>query len=286
MKDYLDLVRAPAAFTVLGDTLAGSAAAGHPFSVRRLPLSAASALLYAGGMALNDYADRELDAVERPERPIPAGRISARNALYTAAGLSAAGIGLAAVAGGKRSLFIALPLAASIWTYDLVAKPTVLGPLMMSACRGLDVLMGAGAGSLRKALPTALVIAGHTASVTALSRGEVNGSTPAAAAAASSVTAVSALAAVAGSGSGKSAGLAALAGVRFLGACLPAQLQATRNPAADQVRTATRSGIKGMIPLQAALAARSAALPTAVGLLALDGLTKLAFRRRSRSDIT
>lgn len=283
---YLDLVRAPAALTVLGDTVAGGAAAGHRLTARRLPLSVASALLYAGGMALNDYADRELDAVERPERPIPSGRISPRAAFNTAAGLTAAGLCVAGIAGGRKSLVLAVPLAASIWTYDLVAKPTVLGPLMMSACRGLDVLMGAGAGSLGKALPAALAMAGHTASVTALSRGEVNGSTPAAAAGASAMTAVSALTAVAGSGTGRSAAVAAAAGVRYLAVSLPAQLRATRNPAADQVRTATRSGIMAMVPLQAALTARAAAVPAAVGLLALDGLSKLAFRRRRKSDIT
>ena len=32
--------------------------------------------LYAAGMVLNDAFDAELDARERPERPIPSGRIS------------------------------------------------------------------------------------------------------------------------------------------------------------------------------------------------------------------
>ena len=33
------------------------------------------------GMALNDYADREIDAVERPGRPIPSGRVTPEFAL-------------------------------------------------------------------------------------------------------------------------------------------------------------------------------------------------------------
>ena len=39
-------------------------------------LVAASTLLYAGGVALNDVYDVDIDRQERPERPIPSGRIS------------------------------------------------------------------------------------------------------------------------------------------------------------------------------------------------------------------
>ncbi|WP_375373510.1 UbiA family prenyltransferase, partial [Micromonospora sp. ATA51] len=44
-------------------------------------LAGASVLLYWAGMAANDWADRHLDAVERPERPIPSGRVSPPAAL-------------------------------------------------------------------------------------------------------------------------------------------------------------------------------------------------------------
>ncbi|MFE2757252.1 4-hydroxybenzoate polyprenyltransferase, partial [Actinosynnema sp. NPDC059335] len=67
MNPYLKLVRAPAALTVLGDTVAGAAGG---LRGRRLLLPVASAALYWSGMALNDWADRDVDAVERPERPI------------------------------------------------------------------------------------------------------------------------------------------------------------------------------------------------------------------------
>lgn len=41
----------------------------------------ASVSLYAGGVVLNDYFDREIDAKERPERPIPSGKVSKEFAL-------------------------------------------------------------------------------------------------------------------------------------------------------------------------------------------------------------
>ncbi|MFD1114081.1 UbiA family prenyltransferase, partial [Sphaerisporangium aureirubrum] len=84
-----ELVRAPAALSVPGDTVAGAAASGT-LGRATAGLAAASVCLYWGGMAANDWADRELDARERPERPIPSGRISPRPALGVAAGVTAA----------------------------------------------------------------------------------------------------------------------------------------------------------------------------------------------------
>ncbi|SCG76101.1 SCO3242 family prenyltransferase [Micromonospora coxensis] len=174
LTDLADLVRAPAALSVPGDVVAGAAAAGT--LGRRTPaLAAASVLLYWAGMAGNDWADRRLDAVERPERPIPSGRVAPATALGLAAGLTAAGVGLAATAGGRRAAAIAVPLAATIWGYDLAAKNTAAGPAVMAACRGLDVLLGASGGRLPRALPAALTVAAHTWTVTALSRREVTG---------------------------------------------------------------------------------------------------------------
>ena len=53
--------------------------AGEPnwFVLPWLLLSSAG--LYLGGMVLNDVFDARLDAVERPERPIPSGRVSIRS---------------------------------------------------------------------------------------------------------------------------------------------------------------------------------------------------------------
>src|SRR3546814_12906247 len=43
-------------------------------------LSFSTACLYGGGVVLNDYFDAALDAVERPERPIPREDISKKQA--------------------------------------------------------------------------------------------------------------------------------------------------------------------------------------------------------------
>ena len=173
-----ELVRLPAVLSVPGDVLLGAAAAGRAHEVRRAAgLAGASSCLYLAGMALNDYADRAVDARERPSRPIPSGRVTPRFALGLAAGLTAAGAALAVAAEGRRALVLLGPLAAAVWAYDLVLKQTDAGPAGMSACRALDVLLGAGLRGIPSALPAAAVVGAHTAVVTTVSRREVGGAT-------------------------------------------------------------------------------------------------------------
>ncbi len=56
---------------------------------------AAAALIAAGGNAINDYFDREIDRINRPERPIPSGRITAAMALRMAQVVFVLGVVLA-----------------------------------------------------------------------------------------------------------------------------------------------------------------------------------------------
>lgn len=285
LRSFLQLVRAPAGLTVVGDATAGMAAAGRTGLVPRLGLPVASVLLYWGGMALNDAADADLDRVERPERPIPSGRISRRGAVGVASALTVAGLAVAGLTGGRSSLAIAVPLAASVWTYDLVAKRGWTGPIVMGACRGLDVLLGAGLDGAAAATRPALVMAGHTASVTTLSRGEVHGTRPVVAVAASAATLAAGVAAVRPDRS--AAGLVSIAAVlRFLLPTLRAQVAAAADPAAPAVRAATRRGILAMVPLQAALTARAGRPLDAAILLGVDAFGALLGRRARGREIT
>ncbi|MFC6081285.1 SCO3242 family prenyltransferase [Sphaerisporangium aureirubrum] len=248
-----ELVRAPAALSVPGDTVAGAAASGT-LGRATAGLAAASVCLYWGGMAANDWADRELDARERPERPIPSGRISPRRALGVAAGLTAAGIGLAALAGGRRALAVALPLAGAVWAYDLRAKNTRAGPAVMAACRGLDVLLGACGARTAEAVPAALTVAAHTYTVTALSRYEVTGTGPELPAATLAGTA-----AIAAAASGRRPGLAGALATGYAARYGAAQAHAVAEPSPERLRAAVGAGITGLPLLQGALAARAGA---------------------------
>jgi UbiA prenyltransferase family len=298
LRPLAELVRAPAALTVPGDIVAGAAAGGWPFGAGTAALAASSVCLYWAGMALNDYADRDVDSRERPGRPIPSGRVSPATALAVAAGLTAGGIGLAAAGGGRRALGVSVPLAATVWAYDLARVPagpgrsvpvksTWAGPLLMATARGLDVLAGAGRGSLRPALPTAATVGAHTLAVTMLSRSETSGAKPEAPLAAMAATGLVAAGALmagprgqagprgkAGVGS-RLAGTALLAA--FAATCGGAQSAAVQLPSPRRLQRAVGAGILGMIPLQAGLTARAgsvrAALAVAVALPAARQLS-------------
>ncbi|MFI8950131.1 SCO3242 family prenyltransferase [Streptomyces sp. NPDC053750] len=176
VEAWTELLRLPALFTVPGDVLAGAAATGARSDTRTLLAIGSSLCLYEAGMALNDWADHEEDAAERPHRPLPSGRIRPAAALTAACGLTATGLALAARA-GRPAVAVAVPLAATVWAYDLALKHTPAGPLAMATARGLDLLLGAAAtgGDLRPAVPSAALLGTHTLAVTAVSRGETRG---------------------------------------------------------------------------------------------------------------
>jgi 4-hydroxybenzoate polyprenyltransferase len=142
LRAWAELLRVSALFTVPGDALAGAAAAGRAPNRGTAYAVGASLCLYEAGMALNDWADRAEDAVDRPHRPIPSGRITPTAALLAAGALTAAGLALAARA-GRPSLAVAAALSATVWSYDLHFKHTAAGPTAMATARGLDLLLGA-----------------------------------------------------------------------------------------------------------------------------------------------
>jgi 4-hydroxybenzoate polyprenyltransferase len=286
LGDLAELVRAPAALTVPGDVLAGAVAAGNLRPGRLAGLAVSSVCIYWAGMALNDWADREVDAVERPERPIPSGRVTPRTAFGLAAALTTAGLGLAAAAGGPAAFRTSALLVATAWSYDLGVKNTPAGPAFMAAARSLDVLVGAGERR-RKAWAPALAIGTHILGVTAMSRGEVHGSTPlparAALAATSAITAGTVAGGSAASGissTGSTAVTATLAAM-FVQAVAPAQVAAAREPSGPKLRKAVGAGIHGLVPLQAAWIARGGAPRLGAALIAALPLARTLARKIS-----
>ncbi|MFD4762983.1 SCO3242 family prenyltransferase [Streptomyces sp. NPDC058439] len=339
LRAWAELLRVSALFTVPGDALAGAAARGlRPDRGTALAVGA-SLCLYEAGMALNDWADRDEDAIDRPHRPIPSGRIAPGAALAAAGALTAAGLGLAARA-GRPALAVAAGLAATVWAYDLRLKHTPAGPAAMAAARGLDLLLGAAAtgaarrptrsgpapgaaarggnrGGMRSALPAAGLLGAHTYAVTAVSRHEAQGgSTTVPLAALAAVTALGAAALREPGGALPEPGgpegkpphgphgrrrtahlshrpratptsttttpllLTALTGSYFRTAARPL-LHAALNPSPPLTQRAVGGGIRAMIPLQAALAARAGATGTGYAVMGLVPLARALARKVS-----
>ena len=91
VRGYLELLRRHNVVTAVADVLAGYAV-GPCEQPGTVVAADANRLLYAGGVVLNDFFDRELDAVERPERPIPSGRVPAKQAAAPGTALLAGGV--------------------------------------------------------------------------------------------------------------------------------------------------------------------------------------------------
>jgi hypothetical protein len=155
--------------TVWTNVLAGSVIAGggpHPDQIAMIMV--AMTAFYVGGMYLNDFFDREIDARDRPGRPIHAGEIRAGAVSSIGFGLLATGIALMIPFGLAATIWGAL-LAAVIVLYDVWHKGNALSPLVMGTCRAL-VYIGTGA-ALADGTSTAMMIgaaalASHVAGIT------------------------------------------------------------------------------------------------------------------------
>lgn len=135
LKDALLLGRVSNLPTVWTNVLAGAVLAGA--DLRRPPLLAllSLSLFYVAGMYLNDAFDREIDARERKERPIPSGRVRAGTVFALGFGMLATGVVTLAIAGGDRAAAAGLALAVVIVFYDVHHKKNPLSPLVMGLCR-------------------------------------------------------------------------------------------------------------------------------------------------------
>jgi 4-hydroxybenzoate polyprenyltransferase len=173
LSSLLELIRLPNVFTAPSDVAMGMAVSGATLGAEHAALLVASACAYAGGMALNDACDAPLDAKERPERPIPSGRISRGLAFGVAAALLGLSVALAATS-GVRPFVAALLLVGAIVVYDAAAKGTAAGPPVMASCRALNVGVGIALGALAwSALGAAAVVFVYVLVLTLVSRFEV-----------------------------------------------------------------------------------------------------------------
>ncbi len=142
LKATLQLCRIPNVFTAISNVLAGIVLArGGTLELQDLRLVAVSALMYLAGMVLNDYFDRDVDAVESPERPIPSGRVPAIFAFALGAAFLA-GAGLLLSGLGEQVQLVGIGLGAAILAYDAHLKNTPLGAPTMGLCRTLNVMLG------------------------------------------------------------------------------------------------------------------------------------------------
>lgn len=153
---WMQLLRPPNLFSVPGDVVAGFALAGggiHAIGQVKnlqdyritlsllLPLCLASLFVYLFGLISNDLADLTTDRIERPQRPLPSGRVSLTSARVAA--ILCAMLALAHACVSIRSFFVCLLLIAVVTLYNFWFKRfPFLGAGTMALCRALNVVLG------------------------------------------------------------------------------------------------------------------------------------------------
>lgn len=151
MRAWLELLRISNLPTVWTNVLAGGVIAdtaavgarswGFPAGTMIVVLISGSCL-YLAGMVLNDVFDLKIDRQERPNRPIPSGRISRRSAAMLGTILLVVGASLAWTISIETGI-TALVIAGLVVLYERIHATTSWSVLVMAACRaGLYVMAG------------------------------------------------------------------------------------------------------------------------------------------------
>lgn len=155
LRTLLTLGRVSNLPTVWSNLLAGAVLSGARFDPAALGLLlVCGSAFYEGGMFLNDAFDAAFDAKQRPERPIPAGKISRRSVLLIGYGLL--GLGLLLLSGapvlglirpGQGATLAGLFTCSAVLVYNRWHKGYAWSPLVMGACRAGLYAMAAWAVS-------------------------------------------------------------------------------------------------------------------------------------------
>ncbi|HEV2226230.1 MAG TPA: geranylgeranylglycerol-phosphate geranylgeranyltransferase [Nitrososphaerales archaeon] len=100
-------------------------------------------LICAYSMVVNDIYDVEVDKVNRPERPIPSGRVSAQSAARISLLVLTLGIGSSVLTLNPLAVLIAFAYAVLSWLYNVRAKKTGLaGNLIVASSLAIPFIYG------------------------------------------------------------------------------------------------------------------------------------------------
>lgn len=285
LKAYLQLMRPANITTAWADILLGCAGAGiMDGSIEFTSLGwllIATTGLYGGGVVFNDVCDAQLDAVERPERPIPSGRASLSGAIALGVALLIIGVASAAMV-SILSAALAITVAFTALVYDKWGKhQTWLGPINMGLCRGGNLLLGVSVvpDAVSDRWYLALIPIIYIAAITAISQGEVHGG--------KKITGVVAIALV-GLVIASVVGLATLTEYQllvtlpflslFTAMVLPPFVRAAIAPQPQLIQTAVKAGVLSLIILDAAIAAGFGGGVYGLSILALLPLSRFLGR--------
>jgi len=140
---YLELSRPiNGVIALISVLLGGFFAVGTLNHLDVLTVAISALLLLSAGNAFNDYCDYEIDRINKPQRPIPSGRVQRRGALIFAIVLLSIGAALGFLV-NRYAALIALIVSSCLIAYAVWLKRTPLvGNLVVGMLTGLTFIAG------------------------------------------------------------------------------------------------------------------------------------------------
>jgi 4-hydroxybenzoate polyprenyltransferase len=180
-KAFLELGRISNLPTCLSNATAGFYLGGGDLVSHPVQWSAAvvaTLCFYEGGLFLNDIFDFSTDLRERPERPIPSGRVLLNEARWGVVVFFLIGW-LCVLLAFPHAFWIALVLNALVIQYNWVHSVFSLSPLLMGGCRACVYWLAAAAavefaGHTGSLIAGSVILLGYIAAVSLVARDELS----------------------------------------------------------------------------------------------------------------
>jgi geranylgeranylglycerol-phosphate geranylgeranyltransferase len=144
VNPYLKLVRIHNVIgAAIGDFTGYVVSSAWNFNLEKLIISLiVVSLVAAGGYAINDVYDVEIDKINKPDRPLPSGRISIKNAVTLSYSTMIIGSGLAFILGILQGLLAILTSIALIYYAKTLKRQGLPGNIIVATTTALSIFYG------------------------------------------------------------------------------------------------------------------------------------------------
>ncbi|MEM0217315.1 MAG: geranylgeranylglycerol-phosphate geranylgeranyltransferase [Candidatus Nezhaarchaeales archaeon] len=148
LNPYLELMRPTNSImaglaSIIGFLIASGFSHSHYDYMKLILLFASTFVFSSSSMAMNDYFDREIDAVNQPQRPIPSGRVKPERALIFSITLMITGLLLSTLI-SLEALIVAIVACTGFTIYSIhLKRHGLIGNACVSLCVALTFVYGA-----------------------------------------------------------------------------------------------------------------------------------------------
>ncbi len=141
MNPYFEILR-PANAIMASIAVLLMAIVSHTYNLDIVIGAVSVFIATGGGNTINDYCDYEIDKINKPERPIPSGRISRSNALYYCLLLFLIATILGFIISVANGIVVIIcSIIMIVYAYDLKTR-CLIGNITVSLLTGLTFVFG------------------------------------------------------------------------------------------------------------------------------------------------